>query len=223
MPEPADRGRFLPYEAGWPAAWSPQPARGAGARMDVTADATHLVPPTAGQTSLPPASCAQQGRESRAFLRAESRTLASVQTLWPECRSAACPLGTTNGSATLTDAWHPVHRHDVARLRARHRWELKHRRCRNEAHALAQRHLIALAQWTNLGSDAGAPDRPGPLSHRGIAAAARREMAPVLRREQQRRPTKAPALSPPEIEPQATSSWIVVGRLRRCGVTVRNR
>jgi hypothetical protein len=49
----ADRGRFLSFETGLPAVWSPRPARGAGARMDVTADATHVVPPD-GRADEPP-------------------------------------------------------------------------------------------------------------------------------------------------------------------------
>jgi hypothetical protein len=47
-------------------------------------------------------------------------------------------LGRRTEAPLRPDAWRPVHRHDGRGLRAPHRWELKDRRCRNEAHATAR-------------------------------------------------------------------------------------
>ena len=54
-----------------------EPLHDVGAPTDGKAARRTWFPPTAGQTSLFPASCAQQGRGSRALLRAAGRALAA--------------------------------------------------------------------------------------------------------------------------------------------------
>src|SRR3954453_22759509 len=55
------------------------------------------------------------------------------------------PLGTTSGKRPPTDAWQPVHRHDVAVSELAIGTELKHRRCRNGKRGGGQRRLSASA------------------------------------------------------------------------------